>query len=219
MYKALQGYLLSGAAVLLTLLMMLALSVESTFGSTEADRLNMESYSSERLRSGESNTGFFAPAPSCFSVNPSTEHLMNFPTNRANFDPDRFFKATKIIPSGVTLGKDRIDACTVETSKSTEIQITFAGVVISYCSKDNSLSVIYKGQDKQYEMQLMAEERMGLLIEANSEEFTYSLRFLEEDQKWPAEELVEKKNITSKSVTKLPGWVICIVVRENEYGE
>ena len=62
---------------------------------------------------------------------------------------------------------------------------------------------------------MKSENIMGLLIQVNGLEFTYSLQFLEEGQEWPTEETFKDGTYyKSKSVTRLPGWVICMVRKE-----
>ena len=98
-----------------------------------------------------------------------------------------------------------------DTLSLTKVKFDSGEIMVNYSSETELITITHDAEEKRYQIQLSSRDRMGVLIEVDGSEFNYSLRFLEEDQKWPPEELVEKKTLTSKSVTKLPGWVICII--------
>lgn len=89
-----------------------------------------------------------------------------------------------------------------------KLKLDSGEIVVSYTSKDGVLKITQKREDKTHRMKLQSDERMGILIRIDGSEFIYSLKFLEEAEKWLPEGLFAEKSYKSKSITKLPSWVV-----------
>lgn len=99
-----------------------------------------------------------------------------------------------------------------EASNFAQANMSINGLTVNYSSKTGSITIKHKTtEDKKYQVQLKSESKMGLLIQITGSEFTYSLQFLDEGEEWPREEIFKKRTYESRSVTSLPGWVVCIV--------
>jgi len=89
-----------------------------------------------------------------------------------------------------------------------KLKLASGEIVVSYSSEAGVLKIIQKREDKTHRMKLQSDQRMGILIQIDGSEFIYSLRFLREAEKWPPEGLFAERSYKSKSITKLPGWVV-----------
>lgn len=106
---------------------------------------------------------------------------------------------------------------TTEASDFTQADLSMNGLSVNYSSETDSITIKHKTkEDKKYQVKLKSENKMGLLIQVASAEFTYSLHFLNEGEEWPREESFQKKTYESRSMTSLPGWIVCIVFEKEE---
>jgi len=104
-----------------------------------------------------------------------------------------------------------------EASDFTQADMSINGLTVSYSSETGSITIKHKTtEDKKYQVKLKSESKIGLLIQVTSSEFTYSLHFLDEGEEWPRKETFKKKTYESRSMTSLPGWVVCIVFEKKE---
>jgi len=98
-----------------------------------------------------------------------------------------------------------------QVSMETKVTLEKGTICLSYSSDEDVLRITYSTDDKECQLVLTSTQRMGLLMQVAGSEITYSLRFLEEDETWPAADELKDEEYASKAIFEAPGWVVIIV--------
>jgi len=98
-----------------------------------------------------------------------------------------------------------------QVSMETKVALEKGTICVSYSSEEDVLRINYSTDDKECQLTLSSTQRMGLLMQIVGTEITYSLRFLEEEETWPAADELKEEEYASKTIFKAPGWIVIIV--------
>jgi len=106
-----------------------------------------------------------------------------------------------------------------QVSMETKVTLEKGTICISYSSEEDVLRINYSMNDKECQLILASTQRMGLLIQVAGPEITFSLRFLEKEESWPAVEELRGKQYASREIFATPGWVVVVVQQSEQGGE